>query len=75
MDIDQLSTEVLWKLDRYANAVLQSIRRKAGQKPPEGQTAATADAANGKDLATPNGGSGSVAAADPSSNSSSSGVL
>lgn len=33
VDIDQLSTDILWKLERYASNVLQASRRKASLKP------------------------------------------
>lgn len=37
MDIDQLSTEILWKLDRFTRGVAQKVRKKAGSKPVDAQ--------------------------------------
>lgn len=39
VDIDQLSTEVLWKLDRYTKNIVQKVRKKPTQKGPGQQGA------------------------------------
>ena len=37
VDIDQLSNEVLWRLDRYTKTIVQKVRKKPSQKGPDGQ--------------------------------------
>ena len=46
MDIDQLSTELLWRLDRYTRGIAQKVRKKSSSKPLDpqgGKPAATPD--------------------------------
>lgn len=35
--MDQLSNEILWKLDRYTKTIIQKVRKKPSQKGPDGQ--------------------------------------
>ena len=46
IDIDQLSTEVLWKLDRYTKNIVQKVRKKTVQKGPGAQGGAKPGAAS-----------------------------
>ncbi len=60
VDIDQLSNEILWKLDRYTKTIVQKVRKKPshkgpdapGSKPastPQPNNTASAEPFNGKD--------------------------
>jgi len=77
VDINALSTEVLWKLHHFTKSILQNIRKKPGQKPadvPGGASQPEAAPATGDNAKQPNGSGGQGRQGSSSSSSSDSGT-
>lgn len=73
VDINALSTEVLWKLHHFTKSILQNIRKKPGQKPadvPGGASQPEAAPATGDNAKQPNGSGGQGRQGSSSSSSS-----
>ncbi len=73
VDINELSTEVLWKLHHFTRSILQNIRKKPGQKQaeaPGGSAKPNAAPAAGDGAKQPNGSGGQAAQGSASSSSS-----
>jgi hypothetical protein len=74
VDINELSTEILWKLHHFTKSILQNIRKKPGQKPadmPGSNSQLGAPPASADNLKQTNGSSGQGGVGTPSSSSSS----
>ena len=70
VDINELSTEVLWKLHHFTRGVLQNIRKKPGQRPAETPGSTQPGAAPASRDKQPNGSGGQGAQGSSSSSSS-----